>query len=192
MNELRIPLLAVDPLNRRSLQRSHVPRVDHPNGSDNRVVAAQQRCCAHLRLGTKPIRWSKNRCAEPALLGASDPLYALLQETVTFTPCLSDPETTVFRWMSSKIRESWAAGNTCPMTSRHGFWFSRGGPGLNRVSSTGLVRLSKSRLVSLTKKTSSTVYRSVGCSSCSGGDPSGTLRSVSYRHERLQHCPSKG
>ncbi len=38
--------------------------------------------------------------------------YALVQETVTFTPCLSAPETTVFRWMSSNTCESWSAGNT--------------------------------------------------------------------------------
>ena len=35
--------------------------------------------------------------------GASDPFYALLQETVTFTPCFSDPETTVSAvWMTDR------------------------------------------------------------------------------------------
>jgi len=45
----------------------------------------------------------EQHCPERPIL-----LNALLQETVTFTPCFSDPETAVFRWMSSKIRESWA------------------------------------------------------------------------------------
>jgi len=89
-------------------------------------------------------------------------------------PCRSDPETTVFRWTSSKTRESWAAGNTLPVTSCHGAWFSLGGPGLNGVSSTGLVRFSKSTLSELTKKSSSTVYRSVGCSSVFGVTPAPT------------------